>query len=171
MCVDPFTAIGIGLSLVGTMVQANAQMENARFQHQTAVKNAKAAQIAADENYEVGRNEIEKKQKAIAALISKQRVNMAANGIDVGSDDPLSMLDNTRELGDADLNAIAGNYKRQSQAFAQQSYNYAREGENALNIGKAQAFGTVLTGLAGASSKFGSYFADSYAEAWAAKYA
>lgn len=120
-------ALGVINSVAGSYFAARQAKAQLRFQADMAETNARLAETAAQQELLRGQREYGTSRLKTAALKSAQRVGMAANGIDLGSDTALNVLTTTDVMGEIDANTIAANAVRAAWGYRTQGVNMANE--------------------------------------------
>lgn len=165
MCLDPVSLLGVAgkaggtvlsgvstaVSVVSGVLGAYSQYQNARVQAQVARNNAVAADNAALEAIEQGREESDLIRRRAARFQGQQAVAMAANGVDVTSDNAIGLLGETLMLSEEDAFATRENALSRAEDFAQQSANFRADAATADSAAFFQPIQTIL----GTASKVG----------------
>ncbi len=155
-----FTALSVGTSLFGTLLQGNAAAGQARFQAQVARNNQIIAQRRADDALTRGRIVAGENDLQTRLRIGRERTIFATTGqeVDVGS--ALDITSDTAALGKLNSLRILNNAEREAAGFAGQASNFASEAtlqdatrRNAIIGSGTQAFGTLLTSRSGLVSQ------------------
>jgi len=146
MC-DPGTA-GVALTAFSYAYQANAQYQQGKYQKGVAQYNTRVLENQAQEvRNEANEAENEHRQR-VNQLISKQRAQLAANGIDLNSGSALQLQEDAYTLGEADALRIRSNYDSKIKAIGTESVLTQSKGDMAAAAGRNNAFGTLLSGSA-----------------------
>jgi hypothetical protein len=164
---------GMGLSLLGTVVQMagqsaqyGAQANAAAYQAQVARNNEKIAKQNASFTVLAGLDEQYKKGLETRALMGAQKTAQAANTIDVTSGSAKAVRDSTYLLGRMDEMTIMRNATRKADQYMAQAMNYAAEAGlydyQAETAETAKNFALMSTLIGGATS-----FADKW-KSWQA---
>lgn len=145
MC-DPVTAIvlgglGVGMQAYGTYQESKATSEANKYNADILRQQAKDA--VAKGNEEKVKSALQNKQ-----LMGRQMAKMAANGVDLTSDSPLEIFQQTAEWGERDRQMIEDNTARDVWGYNSQASLYDATGKNAKRAGKLGAFTTLLGGSA-----------------------
>lgn len=149
----------VGLQTVGGLVGAFGQYQNARAAGKAASMNAAAAEKASREQYEAGQKESDKLQRQAALSQGTIRAQMAANGIDPGSGDALSFLQEQQELATEDAFTIRENARRVAQNQSTDAANYRAEASSARSASFFGPMGTLLTTGAKVGEKYAGWAA------------
>lgn len=170
MCVDPATAatasliiggLGTAASAYGTIQQGKAQQ--AQFNYQAAVdrNNAIYADRAAEDAIKKGQED-ERRQRLITRnKIADQRVALAENNIDLGSDSAFDLQSDEAMTGELEALTIRNNAEREAYGYRVQGDNYRSSAANNNIAGKnarsSANMGAVTTILGGASTVGANY--------------
>jgi hypothetical protein len=134
MAALPF--IFAGVSAVGSIMSANAQVQEGKAQEAAYNYNAQVTTQNAATEEEASRLKLRK-------LLGTQAAMYAKAGIDLSSGSPLLMLADTAAQGEQE--ALSIRYKGQNEANLQRFY-----GQQASKTATAKATGTLVTGLGNA---------------------
>lgn len=157
---NPFlllSAIGGANSAFGSFFGARSQRDNLRFQSRMDAINAGVAGLQAKDAMRQG----ERQQQAIKArgnqVKSSQRVAMAANGIDLGSNLAENLQDSTDAITEMDATTTAANAIRTAWGYRSEATNLT----NRANMASAAASGisptaAVATSLLGSATSVAS---------------
>lgn len=145
MC-DPLTAmviggIGVGMQAYGTYQEGQATSQVNKYNANIMRQQAKNAVVKGNE--EKAKTALQNKQ-----LMGRQMAQMAANGVDLTSDSPLEIFQQTAEWGERDRQMIEDNTARDVWGYNSQASLYDAAGKNAKRAGKLGAFSTLLGGSA-----------------------
>lgn len=168
MCVGVLTAIGIGLSLVGTMVQAagiaqeaDARAQASEYQALQDQKNAILAKRNAEDSRQRGVAAEQDVQLRTRARLGLQKNILSERNIAVNSGTPLDILGDTAMFGKMDALTTRGNFEREAIAYETQRMNFDAQAElgymeadHTREAGRIAAFSTALGGLGGAFGSF-----------------
>lgn len=164
-------AIAIGMSVMGTIAQAqaarsSASAQAAQYQHEAEMQKRNAA-IAARQAEDAGQRgfveESELRRKA-AALKGTQRAGMAAGGLDVNLGTPLDVLADTAYLSETD--AATTRYNAQQERFGYESQYGDLLGKasgsraaaaNARSAGSLASTATILGGVGSVANQWYKY--------------
>jgi hypothetical protein len=164
MC-DATTALGMQVAgvaqqTVGSFYTASGQKLALETQAKISETNARVAEMTAQSVLLAGQKDEQNVRLRTAALKSKQRATMAANGIDINSDTPLEVLTSTDVMGEVDANTTAANAARTAWGHRFQSVGYQNESlmsrATARGINPFMSAGNTL--LTGASSVASNYY-------------
>ena len=133
---------------VSTAFAAKSAIDQGRFQKGTARYNARVAENKAEEVRRVGTEAENVQRQKTAMLLSKQRAQIGAAGIDLGSGSALQLQEDTIALGEADALRIRSNAARQAAGLDVGADLTLAQGEFAETAGYNKAAGTILSGAA-----------------------
>ena len=113
--------------------------------------NAELAEKAAQVELANGQRQVQGVRLKAAQLKSAQRVSMAANGIDLGSDTAVNILTTTDYMSEVDANTAEANSVRSAFGYRTQAVNVSNNANSArASAGGinpfASASGTLLSG-------------------------
>lgn len=162
MC-DPVT---MGVVAAGaTVMQGYQAYQQGKFEEGVANYNARQTENEATMTRNKGVEQENKQRRATAELISKQKAQSAASGVDVNTGSAVQLRDDSALLGELDALTIRENFENQAQSFddqasltRQQGKNAKRAGRNALltSLGTAPlSFVTTKSAFGGASASGG----------------
>lgn len=146
MC-EPTTIMAVA-SVVGTTFSVMSQQRQARFQKGTAEYNARVAENEAEETRRVGTEEENIQRRKTAELLSKQKAQLGAAGVELESGSPLQLQEDTITLGEADALRIRSNIEGRIGALGTQSELLQAQGGFAQQAGQSNSFSTLLGGTA-----------------------
>ena len=147
------SAAGGAMSTVGSYYGALGQKSSLKFQATLAELNADAAESHARNSLRKGERTEQKLRLDNAQLKSSQRVAIAGNNIDLGSDTAAAILTSTDVVGEIDANEVKSNALREAWGHRTEAVGHrnealmARASAKAISPGMA-AFSTLLTSAA-----------------------
>lgn len=120
------TIEGAGVALSGVAAYNKSVADKAAFDMQATVaeNNANMARAAASDAIRRGQTEEVNSQLKTRQLQGKQAAQMAANGVDLSSGSPLSILSDTEFMGANDAAVIHANALKEAYGFNVQEANY-----------------------------------------------
>ena len=149
------------LTTASTLLSAGAAVGQASAARQVARNNATMAEYAAQDAQRRGENEAESIRRKGASLKSAQRAAFAGKGVDVGYGGAADIQDQTDFFTESDIATTRTNARREA-------WNYRAQGQQALAIGKADAFNSMLaaggTLLGGAGKVADKWYANKFGE-------
>lgn len=176
MCMIPGLAAGVAggggfgsiFQLLGGVVSAIGQMQNANAQaavyEQQAELNRKQAieqEEASRELLEQGRTESDRRRRQQAINAGEQKAALAANGVDVEGELAIDVLDDSQTVADEDAFNIREQSRLNAEGRTQEARNLKVEANNnevrasnARSQGMFGAFGTILSTGAKVSQSF-----------------
>jgi hypothetical protein len=154
MC-DPVTA-ALVLTAAAGGVTAYSQVQQGHNARDVARYNAREMENQATNTRNKGTEEENIQRQKTAELLSRQRAQLGANGIDIDSGSAADLQQDTEILGEIDALRIRTNYADEAATIDRQAGLTKLQGENANRAGKLSAFGTVLTTAASMGAFAGS---------------
>lgn len=159
--------MGMGMSVVGAITSAigafySAQSAQNTLKHQSRMSeiNARIAELGARSALLQGQRQEQSVRLRGAQVKSRQRVSLAANGIDIAnSDTALNLLTSTDYFTESDALTVQRNAIQSAWGYRTQATDYRSQGAMA----RADA-GAISPGLSAASSLMGS--ATAVADRW-----
>lgn len=137
-------------TIASTAFQAISQRRQGRFQKGVADYNARVAENEAQETRRAGTEAENLQRQKTAQLLSKQRAQLGAAGIELGTGSALQLQEETVELGEADALRIRSNFEARAGALETGAGLTRQQGAFAQSAGTTQAVGTILGGTAAA---------------------
>lgn len=144
MC-EPMTA-AMALMAVGTGMQAYGTYQEGKAESKANQYNAEIMRQQAKDAVAAGEKEKQKAALQNKQLLGRQMAQLAANGVDLTSDSPLEIFQQTAEWGERDRQEISDNTAREVWGFNSQASLYDAAAKNAKRAGKIGAFSTLLNG-------------------------
>lgn len=141
----------LGMQVVGSMNQAEAQRRTYEYQSQVARNNAITAEQNAQAEAERGAREEQNQRLKVASLFGDQRAQLAANGVDLGEGSAAELLTTTRYMGERDALTIRDNASRRALAYRNQSAQFESDAGYTMAAGRninpfMAGASTLLTG-------------------------
>ena len=133
---------------VSTAFAAKSALDQGRFAKGTARYNARVAENEAQETRRVGTEAENAQRLKTAMLLSKQRAQIGAAGVELGSGSALQLQEDTATLGEADALRIRSNFERKAAGLETGAELTLAQGEFAASAGINKATGTLLSGAA-----------------------
>lgn len=127
--VSSIAMMGVGAvsSAVGSYYGAQSQKSSLNFAAGIADINAGMAEKSAQAELERGAREFQASRLKTANLKSRQKVAIAANGVDMGSGSAQAILNTTDIMGEIDAKEIEVNATRSAWGYRQQGTQYQNE--------------------------------------------
>lgn len=144
MC-EPMTA-AMALMAVGTGMQAYGTYQEGKAESEANKYNAEIMRQKAKDAADAGEKEKQKAALQNKQLLGRQMAQLAANGVDLTSDSPLEIFQQTAEWGERDRQEISDNTAREMWGYNSQASLYDSAAKNAKRAGKIGAFSTLLNG-------------------------
>lgn len=158
------TAIGTGVSMYGQIQQGKNQQAQANYQAAIMERNAKIAEMNANDAERRGAVEEQQLRLRTSSMIGEARSDLSASGVVVDSGSPLEAQQEIAAMGAYDVNTQrynaakeAWSIRNQAADYTAQSRLYSMAGANAASEGRMGAFGTALTGLGSMADKWYKY--------------
>ena len=138
------------VSALGTMAtsysQSKAIKSEGAYEKQLHETNARLADLQAEDAIRRGDKEALQHKKTVKKIIGSQRARMAAQGLDLESDDALAIQQESAEFGALDTLQIKNNAWREAWGYRVQSNDYLGRARYAEITSKSKARQTLLTG-------------------------
>lgn len=174
MC-EPTSIVMIGVAVAGAVMKGVADKKagaaaqgQSNYQAQVAKNNAVVAGWQSHDALQRSGVEQVNFARQVEGLQARQKANFAANGLDVGSGSPLSVLGDTAMLGEMDLSTMRANAQReaiglhnQSSAFASEAGLLKMQGQSQAAAGRSAMWTGIIMGAAQAGAS--AYGASKYA--------
>lgn len=149
--------VGSVSSAMGAYTSAQASQAGLRAQANIDDINARTAENFAQNTLVAGERDVQRSQFAAAALKSRQRANLAANGVDLGVGSAAEVLTSTDVMSEIDANTLQANAVRAAWGYRTQKTNYLNDAASkragASAISPFGAAASTLIGGAGAVAK------------------
>lgn len=146
------------LTAAGTIQQGHQAKIQGEFANDVAKYNARVQQNEAVRTRNRGVEEENAHREKVQQLLSRQRVQSAASGVDVGSGSALNLQQDTLVQGEADALRIRSNFEDQAVSREQQADVTLAEGRAKKAGGRSQFKSSLLMAagtLAGAAATSG----------------
>lgn len=155
------TALGAGVSAMGAIQGAQSQAAMYQYQSGVAALNEKIAKQNADYAVHVGEMEAQRAGMATRAKVGETLAAQGAGGLAVGSGSQGRVVDSELQLGQFDEATIRNKALRTAYGYEVEATKYGAEvqmdqaaASGAKAGGYLSAFGSLLGGAAGVSSKW-----------------
>lgn len=139
------TTIMAAVAVVSGAFTAQQQRAQGKFQKGVADYNARVAENEAEETRAAGVERENIQRRRTAELISKQRAQLGAANVDIGSGSALQLQEDAEILGEADALRIRSNFERRAGSLDTSAELTESQGEFAESAGKNAAIGTLLS--------------------------
>jgi len=150
MC-DPVT-IGLTLTAVSTVAQGYQAKQQGKFTESRSKFDARQLENQATRTLNKGTEEENKQRRANAELLSRQRAQLGAANVDIGSGSALQLQQDTATLGEVDALRIRSNFGDEAAVLEDTALITRATGKAARKAGDAQFTTSVL----GAAATVGS---------------
>lgn len=139
------TTIMAAVAVVSGAFTAQQQRAQGKFQKGVADYNARVAENEAEETRAAGVERENIQRRRTAELISKQRAQLGAANVDIGSGSALQLQEDAEILGEADALRIRSNFERRAGSLDTSAALTETQGEFAESAGRNAAVGTLLS--------------------------
>lgn len=150
------TVASTGFSLMGSMQQAGAQADAAKYQAQVARNNQIIAEQNASYARQVGQTETETSGMKTMAIVGSAVAAQGASGLDPTTGSPVDVVRGTREVGRFDTLNLVRNAELRARGFDIEASNQGASsqlyGAQAKQAGVAGLYSTGSSILGGASN-------------------
>ena len=119
--------ISLGLSAAGAVTSAIGAYQQAKVAGEVAARNAKIADLQAEDALRRGENEAAELRRRVAATKSAQRVSLAAKGLDLTYGTAADLQDQTDFFGESDVATVRTNARKEAWSRRSQSANFQAE--------------------------------------------
>ena len=119
--------ISLGLSAAGTAISAMGDYQQSKVAGEVAARNAKLADLQAEDALRRGENEAAELRRRVAATKSAQRVSLAAKGLDLTYGTAADLQDQTDFFGESDVATVRTNARKEAWSRRSQSANFQAE--------------------------------------------
>lgn len=162
------TAASTTIGVISSVQQGKAAQAQADYQAKVAERNQRIAQNNAAMERQTGLEEARRQRMKTMQAISSQQAGLAANGVDIGSNTALDIVEDTAMLGELDALTIQHNAEKNARNYDTQANNFYNDAVlsryaganqrqaanmNALSTG-IQGFGKMASTVAGATGGF-----------------
>lgn len=146
----------IGAAAVTSYMTYQSEKAQGKADLAVAKYNARLQENAAIQTRNKGIEEENKKRLETSMLAERQRTQLAANGVDVGSGTAQSLVSDTFLRGDLDAMRIRENYTDQAKAQDDQSSLTLLQGRNARKLARMRGvYGGISSGMQSGASVYG----------------
>ena len=166
MC-EPTTimmGVGLAISAMGAMQQAQGAQQSAEFNAQVAANNSITSRQRAIQEHDVGKVTAAKEALKARQLIGLQRATLAGNAVRVDAGSAADITADTQIQAQLDTATIRENSARSALGFLVQGANFdaqggliLAEGSNRASAINSKAVGSLLTGAGSVASKWSNY--------------
>ena len=138
------TTIGMVLSVVSTVAQGYSAMQQGKYEQDVAEYNARQSENEATRTRNVGVEEENRQRRLMAEMVSRQRAQGAAGGVDVESGSALQQQVDVQTLGEADALRIRSTFGEQADVLDEEASLTRAQGEAASSAGRSAFTGSLL---------------------------
>lgn len=138
---------GMLMSTVGAYYGARSQRDNLQFNAEVADLNARMAERNAQSSLQRGQQAASEVSRRAGQLQSRQRVSLAASGVDLGEGSAAEMIASTDVMKEIDMHTAETNAVYEAWGYRVQGMNY----QNEASAARATTSGIRATGAAAAS--------------------
>ena len=139
------TTIVMAVAAVATAFQ---QVQQGKFEQGVAKYNTRLAENEAENTRNAATEAENDQREQTAQLISRQRAQLGAAGVDLESGSALQLQTDAAALGEADALRIRSNFDQRVGALESQATLTKAEGDFVRSNSKTKAFGTLLSASA-----------------------
>lgn len=151
-------AIGGGMGLIMGAQQDAATAARQAWEQEQAKTNAMFMEIQKNEILEQGRDQAAQREEAVRGMLGRQRVDLAAQGIQIDSGTAAAIQAETRQIGDEDIAAIKNNAWKQVWGIEIERKNMLQDVSMRHRGERQQAQTQMLTdGLSAVGTGYGNY--------------
>ena len=144
----------IGIQVGSSILQSEAQRNQARFQADMMQKNAREAERMSARAMDLGEKEAKKYSQQINQLVGRQRAGFAASGVDVNFGTAAAVQKETRDIGFQDVENIRTNAFMQAMGYKTQAQDLSRQARMTRQAGEFEANMTLLSGGLNAATTY-----------------
>jgi len=137
-------------------MQADQQRAQGEYKKGVADYNAQVAENEAKQVKTAGLEAENAQRRKTAELLSRQRAQIGASGVDLTTGSALQLQEDTETLGEVDALRIRSNFQRHADALRAGAGLTRSAGEFSLLAGRRAAQGTILRGLINMGKQAGS---------------
>lgn len=141
-------AVMAATTIVSTGFTAVQQIRQGRFAEDVADYNARVAENQAQEVITAGVEEENIQRRKTAELLSRQRAQLGAAGVELETGSALQLQEDTLTLGEADALRIRSNVESRAGALLTGAELTRQQGQFAAQAGVMEGAGTILSGTA-----------------------
>lgn len=128
-----------------TVLQGYQAKQQGEYQEGVGRYNARQQENEAIRTRNKGVTEENKQRRATSELLARQRAQLGASGIDIGSGSALQLQQDTITLGEADALTIRTNFLEGAGTMADQAVLTRNQGEAARIAGNNAFTGSIIT--------------------------
>lgn len=158
------TVAGAGVSYMSSQASASAASKQAEYNAQVAKNNQAIADQAAKDAVTKAQVSQQTKADQTNALLGRQKVALAANGVEVNTGSAVDLQSDTKAAGTLDELTIQNNAAREAAGYTNQSTNYATTAAadeaasaDALSSGNLKGEASLLSASSQVASQWYNY--------------
>lgn len=144
----------IGIQVGSSILQSEAQRNQAKFQSEMMLKNARESERMAARAMDLGEKEAKKYSQQINQLVGRQRAGFAASGVDVNFGTAAAVQKETRDIGFQDVENIRTNAFMTAMGYKTQAQDLSRQARMTRQAGEFEANMTLLSGGLNAATTY-----------------
>lgn len=137
---------GTGLGLVGDVMSAEAERENARYKANQMFINADFADLKAKQALQAGDQEASRYSAKGRQTVGAQRAALAAQGIDVNIGSAIDVQEETKRIIETDVNQIRTNAIREAWGYKTEASNLRAQAGFTRAASEAGYVGSLISG-------------------------
>lgn len=147
MC-EPTTimAASLAMSAAAAGIGAYGQYQQGKYQEKVAENNAIVQNRMAEDALKRGEAKEQQHRQQVQQMISRQRTQLAANGVDMQGGSALDMIGDTAMMGELDALTIRSNAANEAYGHRVGATNTLAQGKLDRMAGNYGAASTLLTG-------------------------
>lgn len=142
------TTIMAAVSIASAAFAAKSQIDQGNYQKGVSRYNARVAENQAQEVRRAGTEAENIQRRKTTLLLAKQRAQLGAAGVELGSGSALQLQEDTRTLGEIDALRIRSNVDSQVNSLQTGAELTLSQGDTAASVGRTAATGSLLSGTA-----------------------
>jgi hypothetical protein len=147
----------IGIQVGSSILQSEAQKNQANFQSEMMYKNSREAERMAARAMDLGEKEAKKYSQQINQFVGRQRAAYGASGVDVNFGTAQAVQKETRDVGYQDVENIRTNAFMTAMGYKSQAQDISRQARFAKKAGDFEANMTLLGGGLDAAKTYYKY--------------
>ena len=132
------------IGAVSAAYSAVQSVQQGNYQNKVAKYNARVTENEAQQTRNKGNEEENAQREATAQLLSKQRAQLGASGVELDSGSALQLQTDTERLGELDAGRIRSNTDYAVSSLEESARLQRADGKNAQRAGRTEAFTTIL---------------------------
>lgn len=137
--------IGVGVAVLGTAVSYKQNKDNANEANKTGQINAQIGEYQAQDVLDRSNIEVNQTRRRIAKMMGIGRNEIGARNVEL-SGSALSLLEDSAQIGQEDINTVRNDAARQAWGYRNQASEASRIGKVQQGNYNAAATGSLLTG-------------------------